>query len=182
MLFPQAIGSFQRAMPSIYDRGGRDVSGGYNLLRQGNPIVVTVYVYPAPPLIAVGSPDYIINDARARLLKGEFVRREQEIEQSHPNAVLLREARTVLAAGGMASPGWTADFSYTESFSAGPAAVRSKLVVAQCPDAHWKAEYRFTSRGGISEDNEIASFMQALALQVPRQAIPAKMTGGNSHF
>jgi hypothetical protein len=166
-VFPKSIGPFQRAARRVYNAEGTDVSVGYNLRRQGSPVIATVYIYPAPPLTSVGSPDYVVAGARAHLLKDEFERREQEIRLSHSDASLLNEAPASLKQGGTAYPGWVADFSYMQQFEAGKVPVLSKLVVIQCPDTHWVAEYRFTYAAGVSEDQEIISFMQTLKLPAP---------------
>ena len=72
MTFPLAVGDFQRGTVLRYDQDGLDVSVGYNLSGEKQAIIATVYVYPAPPLVSIGSPPEILASARSFLAKNEF--------------------------------------------------------------------------------------------------------------
>src|SRR5688572_5900640 len=64
MTFPIAVGDFQRGAVQRYDREGLDVSAGYNLFDSRRQIIATVYVYPAPSLLSIGSPPQTVDSAR----------------------------------------------------------------------------------------------------------------------
>lgn len=53
---PESIAGFQRDAVFRYDEDGLDVSAGYNLVTPSQHIAATVYVYPAPSLVSIGSP------------------------------------------------------------------------------------------------------------------------------
>ena len=76
MTFPTTVGDFQRASITRYDAAGQDMGAGYNLLAPGWAVAATVYVYPAPSLISIGSPSDVVASARATLCKTEFERRK----------------------------------------------------------------------------------------------------------
>jgi hypothetical protein len=48
--FPVQIGEFRRADLHRYDDEARDVSGNYNLITPAGRLLITVYIYPSPPV------------------------------------------------------------------------------------------------------------------------------------
>ncbi|MGZ8998481.1 MAG: hypothetical protein ACXW2T_06455, partial [Allosphingosinicella sp.] len=48
--FPVQVGEFQRADLHRYDDEARDVSANYNLRTSAGRLLITVYIYPSPPL------------------------------------------------------------------------------------------------------------------------------------
>jgi hypothetical protein len=98
MTFPPAIGEFRRVDIRRYDASGRDVSVGYNAGGAAHGIAATVYVYPAPPVVSVGSPDSVIA-ARSTSIEQEFKMRQREIMGAHPDAKMLNEGNAKLQQG-----------------------------------------------------------------------------------
>src|SRR5260370_37322414 len=78
---------------------------GYNLLAPGRAVAATVYVYPAPSLISIGSPSDVVASARATLCKTEFERRKGELIGAHPGARQIGEKDAPLPQGGPPLPG-----------------------------------------------------------------------------
>ena len=89
MTFPLAVEGFRRSIVQRYDQEGLDVSAGYDLYDPSHKIAATVYVYPAPSLVSIGSPPEVVETAHARLAKNEFEARKREILQSHPWSRLI---------------------------------------------------------------------------------------------
>src|ERR1700687_3973353 len=53
---PEHVDGFRRGAVLRYDAEGLDVSAAYNCVNASHPMWATVYVYPAPSLISIGSP------------------------------------------------------------------------------------------------------------------------------
>ena len=160
IIMPEKIGEFRRDLIFRYDTAGLDVSAGYGLIGPDHHIVATVYVYPAPPLISIGSPPDVVASARAHLAQGEFERRKQEIEQAHPGAVLIEQQETAEAKGGQLYPGEQAVFEYVAAFGGPAMQVQSRLYLFCYIDGKWAIEYRFTYPKGENAEQEIKQFMK----------------------
>jgi len=65
MMFPNTLGAFVRRSVHQYDATGLDVSAGYNAVDPA-PVTVTVYVYPSPRLVSLGSPDDVRRERTGR--------------------------------------------------------------------------------------------------------------------
>jgi hypothetical protein len=162
MAFPLAVGSFQRVNLTRYDAEGLDVSAGYNLLTAGAGIAATVYVYPSPPLVSIGSPNDVVASARATLCKNEFEARKREIVVAHPGAKLVRESDAPLPQGGPPNPGKMAAFDYEEVFAGQQQPLHSELYVFCYIGGKWTVKYRFTSPKSFDATDAISDFMARL--------------------
>jgi len=119
MTFPIAVGEFQRRVLQRYDQDGLDVSVGYNLYDSRRQIVVTVYVYPVPPLVSIGSPSETVTSARMLLTRNEFEARKREIMQPRLGARLIEDTETSIPNRSLyrdieGKPYGTAEISQTE--------------------------------------------------------------------
>lgn len=157
---PESVGGFQRGTILRYDADGLDVSAGYNLVSTSYQIAATVYVYPAPSLVSIGSPPEVVAGARAHLTEGEFVRRKQEIQHAHPGATLIEQRDTVRAESGQSYPGKLAIFEYEDVFAGSRILIRSHLFVFCYVGGKWAVEYRFTYPKTEDADSEIQEFIQ----------------------
>jgi hypothetical protein len=157
---PEAVAGFQRVSILRYDADGLDVSAGYNLASPTHPIAATVYVYPAPSLVSIGSPPDVVAGARAHLTEGEFERRKQEIHHAHPDAVLIGQRDIVQIESGQSYPGKMALFEFEQVFAGSRMAVRSRLYVFCYAGGKWAIEYRFTHPEVVDADREIQDFIQ----------------------
>lgn len=166
MDFPSRVGEFQRASGHVYNANGRDISVGYNMLGVNGTIVATVYVYPAPSLISIGSPDNVIADARAKLTQMEFARRKREIVLSHRDATLLDESPYDLVQASGSLAGWKAVFSYALNVNGNMAPARSQLFVFCLVHGPWALEYRFTYPQSLDASPAIKAFMQMLRVTI----------------
>ncbi len=162
MVFPSTVGRLQRAAPHIYDTAGQDVSVGYNLANGDTKIAGTVYVYPAPPLTSFDSPDSVVADARARLARAEFARREKEVTHAHPGAILLQERPVTLLQDFTAIDGWQATFAFSGNFAGQHRTLRSELFVFCFVAGKWALEYRFTYPQQRAPRADIDGFMREL--------------------
>jgi hypothetical protein len=168
MAFPPSVGDFQRVNVMRYDAGGLDVSAGYNLGTPTGEVAATVYVYPAPSLISVGSPPEVIASARATLCNSEFERRKKEVSASHAGARSIQEEDVPPPQAIPPIPGKKTSFEYDDFFGGQRQPLRSELYVFCYVGGRWAFEYRFTSPKNSDAADAISAFMAALRWTVPR--------------
>ena len=156
---PESVGVFQREMLTRYDANGLDVSAGYDLVTPSNHIAATVYVYPAPRLVSIGSPPDVIAEAKAHLAESEFERRQREIHQVHPDAMLIEQHDTVRTEDGLSYPGKMAIYEYEDLFAGSRQILRSELYVFCYIGGKWAVEYRITRPKAEQADQQIQQFI-----------------------
>ena len=162
MIFPVSVGDFQRVSLVRYDADGLDVSAGYNLVTSLDGIVATVYVYPAPSLVSIGSPSEAVASARTTLCDSEFERRKREIISTHPGANLIAQQDVASPQGSEAVPGKMAAYEFEDVFWNKRQSLQSELYVYCYVGGKWAFEYRFTSPKSSSAADMIPAFMKAL--------------------
>ena len=65
MTYPMSVDEFRRVEIIRYKEDGTDESAGYNYMQPMTEIAATVYVFPSPPITSIGSPQYVIAEARS---------------------------------------------------------------------------------------------------------------------
>jgi hypothetical protein len=163
MIFPPTVGAFQRVALSRYDSQGLDVSAGYNLPAFAGGIAATVYVYPAPSLVSIGSPPGVVASARATLCQSEFERGKREVLGAHAGGRLLGEKDVVLLQGGTNFSGRAATFEYDGLFAGQHQPVSSELYVFCYIGGSWTIKYRFTYARTFDATEAISAFMRTLS-------------------
>jgi hypothetical protein len=169
MTFPPTVGYFERVNITQYDAAGEDVGVGYNLVSQIVDIAATVYVYPAPSLVSIGSPPDVVASARATLCNNEFARRKKELVDAHSGARLIQERAAPPLGGGPQIPGEMAAFEYDDLFGGQRQPLRSELYVFCYVGGKWAFEYRFTSPKSRDASGAILTFIATLRWTVPSQ-------------
>ena len=168
MTFPIAVGDFQRVMVQRYDQDGLDVSAGYNLFDSRRQIAATVYVYPAPSLVSIGSPSQTVTSARSFLAKNEFEARKREITQPRPGARLIEDTEISIPIGGTVRVGRMATFEYEEKFAGKQQALRSHLCMFNYVGGKWALKYRITYPKHLEATSEIDTVLQGVPWNVPK--------------
>jgi hypothetical protein len=158
--FPESVGHFRRAAILRYDADGLDVSVGYNLVTPSAHIAATVYVYPAPSLVSIGSPQNVIAGAQAHLAEGEFENRKREVEHAHLNAVVIEQRDTMRTQGNRSYPGKLAVYEYEDLFAGSRIRLRSRLYVFCYVGDKWAIEYRFSYPKDEDADTQIQEFIR----------------------
>ena len=79
MTYPQTVGQFRRINVIRYKPDGSDESAGYNDTTPMHEINMTVYVFPSPPILSIGSPRSVIEDTRRQLCQDQFAQVQQEV-------------------------------------------------------------------------------------------------------
>lgn len=162
MTFPLSVGDFHRSKVIRYDTEILDMSAGYDLVTVTGSVAATVYVYPAPSLISIGSPPNVVAAARDRLAQNEFAARKREVMQYRPGAILIQEKEVSLQQNNAANVGKMATFEYEEVFAGQRQLLRSHLYLFCFAGGKWVIKYRFTHPRFHDATKEIDEFMKNL--------------------
>jgi hypothetical protein len=160
MLFPANVGAFQRSKILRYDTKDLDMSAGYDLASMAGSVAATVYVYPAPSLVSIGSPPDVVAAARENLSKNEFEARKREILNFRPGAILVKEMDVSLQQGNTLYSGKMATFEYMEVFGGLRQPLRSHLYLFCYAGSKWVIKYRFTHPTDYDASKDIDDFMK----------------------
>jgi hypothetical protein len=168
MTFPIAVGDFQRGAIQRYDQEGWDISTAYGLFDARRQIAVTVYVYPAPSLVSIGSPPQTVDSARSFLAKNEFEARKREITHPRPGARLIEDTELSIPIGGTVRVGRMATFEYEEKFAGKLQAVKSHLCMFNYVGGKWALKYRITYPTHLEATREIDAVLEGVPWNVPK--------------
>ncbi len=169
MTFPLAVGDFRRSLVQRYDQDGLDLSAGYDLYLTQQKIAVTVYVYPAPPLVSIGSPPGTVASARTFLAKSEFEARKREVLQSRPGARLIEDTEISVPIGGTLRVGRMTTFEYEDQFAGQRQSLRSHLCMFNFVGGTWALKYRITYPASLEATREIDTILQGVPWNVPKE-------------
>ena len=163
--FPATVGVFPRGEVKIYDAAEEDIGAGYDLRDLLNPVAITVYVYPGPKLLSIGSPPEVIATARKHLTDNHFEDIKREITKHHPHASVTSDAETQVIFRGQSLYGRVAAFSSEELFAG-----RTQPIVT-CAEIYaygkWIVKFRATypaateKSGGESTRTFVKDFIRA---------------------
>ena len=147
--FPATLDRFVRGRVRAYDGAGKDVGVGYDLADLQTPVAVTLYVYPAPRLVSIGSPEEVVETAKRTLLDGHFAEVKASILRRHQGAKLLSEGKTTLRFRGSSLHGRAAAFGMRSRFAHRVQPVVSHLAVFSF--GKWLIKFRITHPARCSE-------------------------------
>lgn len=142
MDFPVTIGKFQRVQITQYSPSGDDVGIGYNLNNPASPVVATIYIYPAPGLVSIGSPPNVVGTAKTLLFQGHLNAVKSEILGAHPDAKIISEDDITLTTDEQPHKGRKVSFEYVSSFGGIQQDSLSQLYLFQ--KYNWMIKYRIT--------------------------------------
>jgi hypothetical protein len=169
MTYPETVDQFRRVNVIRYKPDGSDESAGYNDVTPMHEINMTVYVFPSPSIISIGSPQSVIEDTRQRLCRDQYETVQREIEGAHPDAVLVEKKDISLTQTGMTHTGHFASYDLTNAKFFGRADVpsRSEAYLYCYVGGKWSVEYRIDHPRDFDAGVAIARFMQDLAWTIP---------------
>jgi hypothetical protein len=168
-MFPLAVEGFRRGVVQRYDQEGLDLSAGYDLYDPSHKIAATVYVYPAPLLVSIGSSPEVVAIAHARLAKNEFEARKREILQSHPGSRLIEESDVSISNGAGAKAGKMATFEYNGLFASERQALKSHLYMFNFVGGKWALKYRITYPQFFDATKDVEAILKGVPSSVPGQ-------------
>ena len=163
LVFPERLGAFERVAITAYDADARDVGVGYNALLGGAPVVVTVYAYPAPQIISIGSPPQVVESARQHLCDKVFEGEKAQILRDHPDAVQTDEGGTGRSVSQPDEASRTARFEHTARFPGGIAPVTGSLRLGCYLDGAWLVKTRVTTPRGREAEGAVDDLLADLA-------------------
>ena len=166
--FPMTAGDFQRVAVQQFDQEGLNISAGYNLFDEKRQVVVTVYVYPAPSLVSVGSSPQTVDSARSILAKQEFEGRKRELMQPRPGARLIEDTEISIPIGGTVRVGRMATFEFEEKFAGKHQPLKSHLCIFNYVGGKWALKYRITYPRHLEVSREIDTVLQGVPWNVPK--------------
>jgi len=165
IVFPEKINGFRRVNTIVYDEAGKDVSAGYNLEDFHNQIALTLYVYPGPRLVSIGSSDHVIETARRKLTYDHYEVIKAGVVHEHPKAVLSGERDLTMWFRGEHLYGRAAKFTYRQRFAHFPQEVISYAEVFAY--GKWIIKFRIThperteNKAQVAIDNFRRAFAEA---------------------
>ena len=164
MVFPTAIDDFQRVTIIRYAPDGTDESAGYNYAKPMKEIVATVYVFPSPRVLSIGSPDYVVREAYDKVCQQQFQGVEREVMAAHPAATLVGDGPITIVQpdGNHAGFKATYDLVNDRAFGRTNVASRSEAYLFCFAGGKWSVEYRIDYPRDFDASSLIALFMQDL--------------------
>lgn len=162
MVFPESIGAFHRVQITQYTPKEKDVGVGYNINNHSFPISATVYIYPAPGIISIGSPPDVIEGARKHLFRNHFDVVKNDIMACHIDAKLISDNDCTITMGKHYRNGRKATFELAYTFGTQRQDSISELYLFQ--NGKWFIKYRFTFPKTAKTESEtaIADFFNKL--------------------
>lgn len=164
MVFPVAVGDFQRVNILQYSPNGTDMSAGYNRMQRMAEIVATVYVFPSPIVRGPEADTQAVNAVRALACAAAFQRVQQEVMAAHPDAELLNTNEVVIPQLGVQQTGHLATYRMTlPDFFGRKQVTHSEAYVFCYAGGKWTVEYRIDYPENYNADIPISEFMRNLA-------------------
>ncbi|MBN2684697.1 MAG: hypothetical protein JXR40_05415 [Pontiellaceae bacterium] len=149
VVYPPNLGAFSRGQLNLYDAEGKDVSYGYNLMSRDDHVAVTIYSYPAPKLVSIGSRKSVVLNAKRLLFNQQSSAEIQDILNYNRPAELVESRAVENRMGTSEIDGLYAQFRYQEILGMTRNNVLSELYLFQ--KDKWLIKYRITYPAVIEE-------------------------------
>ena len=163
MTFPERAGAFRRVNVTIYTPDQSNVSAGYNSNDPSNPIIATIYVYPARKVLSFGSPRKVIEAAHDKLEEMELESDIREVLDAHRGAKLVDQGKIEIhAGGGYVLDGRQARFAYKEVFASKEQALTGRIWLFTLGDWYLKYRVTYPARGEARAMDSVKKFVAIL--------------------
>ncbi len=150
--FAERIGEFQRSNATRFDSEGRNVAASYNWYPPGGRVLVTVYVYPAPPAAEA---------ARRRECRGQFDQAQAAVTMQFKDASVVEQGPAPAMAGAEPALGHRSVLRFRTMFGNAEQDVRSEVRLYCYVGGDWLVKYRITSNAGLDVVAAIEAFVRA---------------------
>jgi hypothetical protein len=169
MTYPDSVDQFRRVNVIRYQPDGSDESAGYNDETPLREINMTVYVFPSPSILSIGSPRSVVEDTRRQLCQGQYEKVQREVRGAHPDAVLVEKKDVSLTQASITYAGHFASFDLTNAKFFGRTDVpsRSEAFLYCYVGGKWSVEYRIDYPRDFDAVDSIATFMNHLVWTIP---------------
>jgi hypothetical protein len=161
--FPVALGPFRRSGILEYNAEKSDVSAGYNKVSGEGRIAATVYVYPAPTLISIGSQQAVIDDAREHLCTQVWEAIQANIIRAHPGAELIVLDQIASPSPVFKKMGRRAIFRFTGNFGGTVQPLQSEADLFCYAGQRWLVSYRATAPAAFDYHADLDALMRGLS-------------------
>lgn len=164
MKFPESIENFVRTEVLTYELFEEDISVGYNYNSQYDPVAVTVYIYPAPPVISINSQSEISVTARATVFDAHYREIVNTLLNYQKDATLISDEQFCLSQPSGSFTGKKAVLNYKQNFAGRTQSVISSFYLFQ--KEKWLIKYRATYPWALSNQapDYVESLMQKLTI------------------
>ncbi|HKR25552.1 MAG TPA: hypothetical protein VJS15_09855, partial [Allosphingosinicella sp.] len=130
--FAERIGEFQRSNATRFDSAGHNVAASYNWYPPGGRVLVTVYVYPAPPAVAA---------ARARHCRDQFDQARAAVTTQFKDARVVEQGPAPTMAGAEPALGHRSVLRFRTLFGSAEQDVRSEVRLYCYVGGDWLVKY-----------------------------------------
>lgn len=158
-IFPEQVGAFRRANVVSYRPDGSDISASYNLARDGGRVLITVYIYPAPRIVAGPGGGDTAAVARASRCLAEFEGTNQAVARAHGGAQPLESGPAEAPAGVGAGLAHRSVFRLRANFDNRMQDIRSEAWLYCYVGGDWLVKYRASSSEGMDATADIEAFI-----------------------
>jgi hypothetical protein len=165
--FPRSLHGYVFAGQKQYNREATDVSFSWSTLDGNRPMAATVYVLPAPSLISIGSPQEVIDQAKARLFDQFWEQHVRSIVGSHAPATTSPPETVTLVYAGHAYTGRRQLFHYEQVFAFSRQQVTSSLYLFPFVNEKWSLKYRFTYPASVDMQTAVDQFIMLAPANAP---------------
>ena len=149
--FTEQVGDFRRASVTSFGPNGDNLSASYNLVRSGQRLLITIYIYPAARMAAA--------PARSSRCQAEFDGANQAVAQAQGGAQPLETGPAEAPAG--VGPGLShrSVFSLRTNFDGRVQDIRSEARLYCYVGGDWLVKYRISSPQGMDVAADIERFI-----------------------
>lgn len=159
--FPETVGEFRRSGVTRYDAEGRDMGANYNLIRPGGRVVLTIYIYPAPSVVAAPGSNATAAVARAQLCRREFAGVHQAITAQYGNGTLVEEGQAPAKAGVGPELSLRSVHRIRTRFDDRVQDLRSETDLYCYVGGEWLVKYRISTPQAVDAEGAVESFIRA---------------------
>jgi len=161
-IFPVAVEPFRRSVVTEFNAQKTDVSAGYDKPPGPNAMAATIYVYPAPSLTSIGSPQNVIDEARDHLCNEAWEGIKSEIQHAHPDAKLIEQGQLPSPSPTFTNPGHRAVFAFTDIFAGTQQPLHSEADLFCYVKDQWLVAYRTTTPAANDYRADLTTLMRKL--------------------
>ena len=156
--FPGRFGELRRISAHQYDEAGRDLSATYQLDRPGGNFLVSIYVYPAPPVTGRRRAA-----ARATICQQRFAEAQAAITSraEFDGTRLIAEDEAPAVVGVAPALRRRAAYSLTGTLVGPRQALRSQLFLYCYAGGDWLVKYRATGPADFDSDTIMAELIRS---------------------
>ena len=148
--FPERVGEFVRSEVYQYDSAGKNVSASYNLATPAGRLLITVYIYPAPPAA---------DEARADVCEEEFRAVNAAISGQHGNAAPVEQGRAEVA-GARPGLGHRSAYRFATTFDGRVQPIRSEARLYCFVGGDWLVKYRVSAPVAVETGGAVEAFIR----------------------